>query len=158
MLKFSKKVEYALIAIFEMADNSSNEPVTAKSIARQFHIPQELLGKVLQTLAKKGILDSIQGVKGGYTLGHSLDTIKILNVVEAIDGPIALIACNSGNFCDCEQMIKCNIKTPMEMIQYELIRFFNEISLQELKTRHWGTMNFLENKTETIETTNKGFN
>lgn len=149
MLKFSKKVEYALIAIFEMAEQPDDYPVTAKSIAIRYHIPQELLGKVLQTLAKKDIISSIQGVKGGYTLGQTLDNIKILHIVEAIDGPLSLIACNNGNFCDCEQLLKCNIKTPMEMIQYELMRFFNDISLQELKNRHLGSFSFFKNNIET---------
>jgi len=144
MLKFSKKVEYALISLFEMSDKSQEEPLTTREIAKQYHIPQELLGKVLQTLSKKGLLLSVQGVKGGYILGNPLKNIKVLEVVEAIDGPISLIACNTGNFCDCSQLVKCNIKTPMEMIQSELVDFFNEISLQELKNKHFGKYSILK--------------
>lgn len=136
MLKFSKKLEYALISIFEMSDRNGREPVTTKTIANRYHIPQEILGKVLQTLAKSGLITSIQGVKGGYKLNEKLSDLKILQVVETIEGPISLIACNAKNLCDCEQLVKCNIRTPMEMIQSELVQFFSSISLEELRNRN----------------------
>lgn len=136
MLKFSKKIEYALISIFEMSDRSDNDPVTTKTIAEHYGIPVEILGKVLQTLSKNRLITSIQGVKGGYTLNKSLDKLKILQVVEAIEGPIFLTTCNSENVCGCEQLVKCNIRTPMEMIQSELVQFFSGISLEELRNRN----------------------
>ena len=136
MLKFSKKLEYALISLFEIADRNGNDPVTTKAIATRYCIPLELLGKVLQTLAKYNLVTSIQGVKGGYTLNHSLSDLKVLQVVEAIEGPINLIACNTENICLCEQHTNCNIRTPMAMIQSELEQFFGNISLQELRDRN----------------------
>ncbi|MEJ2544192.1 MAG: Rrf2 family transcriptional regulator [Calditrichaceae bacterium] len=136
MLKFSKKLEYALISIFEIADRDGHDPVTTKSIAKQYDIPLELLGKVLQTLARYNLVTSILGVKGGYTLNHSLSDLKVLQVVEAIEGPINLIACNTENICLCEQHTNCNIRTPMAMIQSELEQFFGNISLEELRNRN----------------------
>lgn len=136
MLKFSKKLEYALISIFEMSDRYGQEPVTTKTIAMRYDIPLEILGKVLQTLVKHGLITSIQGVKGGYTLNHSLDNLKVLQVVEAIEGPISLIACKIKNISGCEQHLNCNIRTPMEMIQSELVHFFGNISLEELRNRN----------------------
>jgi len=145
MLKFSKKLEYALISIFEMSDRNSNDPVTTKTIAEHYDIPVEILGKVLQTLSKNRLITSIQGVKGGYTLNQSLDKLKVLQVVEAIEGPISLTACGSENTCSCDQIIKCNIRTPMEMIQSELVQFFNGISLEELRNRNLKTFSAIQN-------------
>ena len=139
MLKFSKKLEYALISIFEMSDRIGREPVTTKTIAERYAIPVEILGKVLQTLTKNGLITSIQGVKGGYTLNQSLNNLKVLQVVEAIEGPLSLTACGSESLCGCEQLIKCNIRTPMEMIQSELVQFFGGISLEELRNRNLKT-------------------
>lgn len=140
MLRIGKKIEYALMAILEVADHDGIEPVSAKSISNRYHIPAEMLGKVLQTLVKKGLLTSIQGVKGGYTMKKSLDKISLLEVVEAIDGPISLIACCNGKYCTCDQISGCNIKTPMELIQKELVRFFTNISMQDLRKKYGGIL------------------
>lgn len=136
MLKFSKKLQYALISIYEISDRNGSSPVTTKEIAMRYDIPLEILGKVLQTLAKNGLVTSIQGVKGGYTLNQSLSDLSVLQVVDAIDGPITLIGCINENLCKCEQYKNCNIRTPMEMIQSELVQFFNNISLEELRKRN----------------------
>lgn len=148
MLKFSKKLEYALISIFEISDRHGKEPVTTKAIAQRYHIPMEILGKVLQALTKTGLITSIQGVKGGYTLNHVLSELKIIQIVEAIEGPISLIACNTQNLCDCEQMLKCNIRTPMEMIQSELVQFFSDITLEELRNRNLNAFTELQKQAE----------
>lgn len=154
MLRFSKKVEYALIAMLEVANHDTQELVTAKSLARQFHIPQEIMGKVLQSLAKKELLQSVQGVKGGYMLEKSLEDINLLNVVEALDGPISLIACSDGKLCGCDQIPTCNIKTPMEMIQHELAQFFNNISLKDLKNRYGSLVSMLGAKSLNVNSNN----
>ncbi|MGD9488139.1 MAG: Rrf2 family transcriptional regulator [Calditrichaceae bacterium] len=136
MLKLSKKIEYALIAMLDLANRNKYDLVTTKFLANNYHIPQEILGKVLQSLSKKGLLESVQGVKGGYLLSGSIDEINIRDVIEAVEGPISLISCSTGNICDCEQIARCNIKTPMEIIQYELAEFFGEISLRDVKDRY----------------------
>jgi Rrf2 family protein len=146
MLKFSKKLEYALISIFEMSDRNGDEPVTTKEISKNYHIPQEILGKVLQALAKKRIIHSIQGVKGGYKLNQSLKDLNIIKVVEAVEGPITLTACNTQALCSCEQLIRCNIRSPMEMIQSELIQFFSDISLEALRNRNMKTFAGISNR------------
>lgn len=133
MLKFSKKVEYALIAMIDIANHQTFDLVTAKSLSAHYNIPPELLGKVLQSLTKNGLLQSVQGVKGGYTLTNSLEKISVLTVIEAIDGPINLISCSADRRCDCEQLLHCNIKNPMEVIRTELVQFFSGISLKTIK-------------------------
>jgi len=133
MLRMSKKVEYALIAMVEMTDHKDPELITAREIAKQYHIPHEILGKVLQALSKNGLIESIQGVRGGYRANHTWNEITIASIIETIDGPIELMSCNSGNFCDCDQISVCNIKAPMEILQNELRAFFNNITLMDIK-------------------------
>ncbi|MCB0259910.1 MAG: Rrf2 family transcriptional regulator, partial [Calditrichaeota bacterium] len=65
MLKFSKKVEYALISMLYMAKREDGELTTSRELSQHFNIPQELAGKVLQSLARTGCIASVQGVKGG---------------------------------------------------------------------------------------------
>ncbi len=136
MMRFSKKAEYALIALVEMAQRARyNDLVTARFLAKRYHIPQELMGKVLQKLTRHGLLISVQGVKGGYTLARPLEKIAVLEVVQAMDGPLNLVSCNDGKLCDCEQLLNCNIRTPMQIIQDEFTLLLNSITVQDLVTR-----------------------
>ncbi len=144
MMKFSKKVEYAMIAMVEMAQRQPyDDLITARSLAREYHIPPEILSKVLQKLTRSGLLQSVQGVKGGYTLARKVDQISVLDIVKSIDGPIQLVACNSGRPCDCEQFLVCNIQTPMHYIQDEFLQLLNNITLKDLLTRMRGDFSWV---------------
>ncbi len=149
MMRFSKKVEYALIAMVEMAGQSVfDELVTARSLSREYRIPQEILSKVLQKLTRIGLLQSVQGIKGGYTLARPIEEINLLEVVESIDGPLRLVACNTGRPCDCEQFLFCNIQAPMQYIQDEFAQLLNSITLKDLMTRLKGDFGWVyERKT-----------
>jgi Rrf2 family protein len=139
MLRISKKTEYAIIALVDMAGNGHDSLVTAKDLSDRYKIPREILGKVLQRLAKNDLIISHQGVKGGYRLVVPLKDINIKTIIQTVDGPIQLVDCTVENDCNCGQIDYCNIKSPMEFIQNELTRFFNNITLQDFKDRH---MNF----------------
>jgi Rrf2 family protein len=140
MLKFSKKIEYALISLIDVGKKANGDLVSAKSISSKYQLPQELLGKVLQSLVKKGLLSSIQGVRGGYSINRNLSRITLLEVVEAIEGPIYLVNCTDENRCKCSQQPHCTIKSPMEAIQYELAAFFKKITLNDLANKYIGLL------------------
>ncbi len=136
MIRISKKTEYAIIALVDMASNESESLVTAKDLSDRYNIPREILGKVLQNLTKSNLIDSQLGVKGGYQLLVPLDSININRVIESVDGPIKLVDCTDEDRANCGQIEYCNIKNPMEFIQTELIRFFDGITLQDFKNQH----------------------
>ncbi|RME76708.1 MAG: Rrf2 family transcriptional regulator [Planctomycetota bacterium] len=132
MLKFSKKVEYALIALLYLED-SKEEFVSAKEIGRRFQIPQDILGKVLQSLSGAKILGSIRGSRGGYYLLKPLEEISVHEVVSAVDRPINLVDCADEEGCQCAQASFCNIQNPMLVLQEKLVRFFSQLTLKDLK-------------------------
>lgn len=142
MLKLSKKVEYAIVALIDLAGTQDIEPVTTKAVADNNNIPQELLGKIMQNLVREGILNSVQGVKGGYTLGKDPGEISLKEVIEVLEGPISIIACShvEEDECNCNLLPNCSIKSPMEMIQSELNTYFSNISLKDLKSRYFGQL------------------
>ncbi len=135
MLRLSKKVEYALIALMDLAKNPESEPITTKSLASTYQIPQELLGKVMQSLTKNGMLNSVQGVKGGYILGKNPESIKLMQIIEILEGPMSITSCGQQielDDCGCGLSSTCTIKSPMEIIQLELEKYFSGISLKDL--------------------------
>jgi Rrf2 family protein len=146
MLRISKKTEYAIIALMDMSGNGKNALVTAKDLSERYNIPREILGKVLQSLAKNALIDSHQGVKGGYKLLVPLKDINIKTIIQVVDGPIQLVNCVVEDDCNCGQIDYCNIKSPMEFIQVELTNFFNQITLQDFKDRYINIMPLMEIK------------
>ena len=146
MLKISKKTEYAIIALVDMASNGNGELVTAKDLSGRYNIPREILGKVLQALARENLIQSQQGVKGGYQLLIRLDQINVNTVIETVDGPIHLVDCAVEEQANCGQIAKCTIKSPMGFIQSELIKFFDNITLQDFKDRHKDLLPLIELK------------
>ena len=139
MLKFSKKAEYALLALQYMASVQNSEEsqprvVNTKEIAEVHHIPVELLAKVLQTLARNNIIESHHnGPKGGYELGLEPKRITIAQVLEAIEGPLGITDCYHENAQSaCEQMDRCNIRTPMLKIQESIFQLLNGMSIADM--------------------------
>ena len=136
MLKFSKKTEYAVIAVMDMAVADNGELITAKDLSEKYNLPRELLGKVLQSLVRDELIISQQGVKGGYRLALPPEKINFNLIIKAVEGPIHLVDCRAGDECGCNQLDYCNIKTPMEFIQLELTNFFKSITLKDFRDKY----------------------
>src|SRR5512142_3348766 len=108
MLRLSKKADYALIAMKHLATRPAGVSSSAREIAEEYNIPIELMAKVLQRLARRGLLTSQQGTRGGYQLAKTAETISVADVIQAIDGPLTVTACSHANE-QCGQFAKCNI-------------------------------------------------
>jgi Rrf2 family protein len=142
MMKFSKKVEYALIALLHIAKKANGELTTARELSNKFNISLELMGKILQSLMKNGLVVSVQGVKGGYYLALPIDQINVSSVISAIDGPIALTDCiANGNPDNCERGKNCLIRGYMENIQSKLVNLLDEIVLKDFQRTYSPSIN-----------------
>lgn len=120
MVKFSKKIEYSLIAL-RYISCANDEVITAKEISNKYNIPHELLAKILQKLKKENILTSNQGVNGGYKLLKPLNEISLSELIEKIEGKTALVECmHTDNISECDLTESCSIKDPINKMQTEL--------------------------------------
>jgi Rrf2 family protein len=134
MLQIPKKVEYALIAIRHMAIQPNNPVVTAKEVADRYHIPYEVMAKVMQKLTKVGLVFSHQGVHGGYTLARRPSEIRISEVFEALEGKpsVALIQCEAESPENCSIHTTCTIKDPLVRIQDGINSIFQHMTVSEM--------------------------
>lgn len=138
MLKFSKKIDYGLMAINYMVSHSEDGNANTKQIAAQYNIPVELLAKILQRLAKKGLITSYNGPKGGYGLTKAPARISVADVIEAIEGPIRIADCfhlegdQATGISRCLQMDRCNIRTPVDRIQASIVRLLEGMTMEQL--------------------------
>jgi len=119
------------MAIHYIAVHEADGAVSAKRIAEQFHIPGELLAKILQRLARQGLIASQNGPKGGYVLAERPTQITVGEVLRAIEGPISIVSCLDTPG-DCPQMSHCNLRRPVQKIQVAITQLLDTMSLAEL--------------------------
>lgn len=135
MLRLSKKADYALMAMKHLArkDDSASASTSAREIAEQYDIPIELMAKVLQRLARHGLLTSHQGTRGGYTLSRTTTSISVADIIQAIDGPLTVTACSTDDE-QCDQFLKCNVRDPLWRIKDRILSALAECSLAEISS------------------------
>ena len=87
-MKLSRTVAYAIQATLQLAQSGSQRPVPCSQLAAEGHMPERFLLQILRHLVTHGILHSTRGVEGGYALERKPDDISLLDVIEAIEGPL----------------------------------------------------------------------
>jgi Rrf2 family protein len=88
-MKLSRTVTYALQATLQLAEANSSGPIPCSKLAAEGAMPERFLLQILRSLVTHGILRSTRGVEGGYMLVRGPDEISILDVIEAIEGPLS---------------------------------------------------------------------
>lgn len=110
----SQKARYALRALFVLGAKKTAGPIMIADVAEEANVPRKFLEQILLELKKRGIVHSVRGKFGGYTLGREAETITFAEVIRAIDGPLALSPCASRTAyrrCDdCEDEVTCAIR------------------------------------------------
>ena len=133
MLRLSKKADYALMAVKHLAVRGDRGSSSAREIAEQYDIPIELMAKVLQRLARRGLVTSHQGTRGGYRLAKAASAISVADIIQAIDGPLTVTACSTESE-NCGQYAKCSVRDPLWRIKDRIVAALATCSLQEIAT------------------------
>lgn len=131
MLRLSKKTDYALLAMRHLAANADRGAVSARELAETYDIPAELLAKVLQKLVRGKLLESQQGIRGGYALAKPATAMSVADVIQAVDGPLMVTACSDTDH-SCDQYSKCNIRDPLWRIKDRIVSTLAATSVAEL--------------------------
>ncbi|HBG48509.1 MAG TPA: Rrf2 family transcriptional regulator [Cyanobacteria bacterium UBA9971] len=127
ILKISEAASIALHAMLILA-SKGNKLVSVKDIAGKLNISENHLSKVLQRLAKAGLVVSIKGNKGGFRLAKNPDTINFLEIYEAIDGKFKPSACLL-NKPSCSHA--CIMGDLMNSINKQIEEYFSKTKLTE---------------------------
>jgi Rrf2 family protein len=133
MLRLTKKADYGLMALKYLAEQSTASPVaqSAKDIAQAYHIPPPLLAKILQTLARAGLLVSHAGTNGGYALARPANQISAFEVIRAIDGPLFITSCITIHGA-CDLAGHCTIKEPLRKVNDSIKDLLSNICISDL--------------------------
>ncbi len=101
-MQITRQADYALRAVIYLSRLGPEERAATSQIAQEQKIPPSFLAKIVSQLSVAGLLQTSRGARGGVSLARSPEEITLLDVVEAIDGPILLnecVACGSGAVC-----------------------------------------------------------
>jgi Rrf2 family protein len=135
MLRLTKKADYGLMALKYLAEQSTSAqtPIaqSAKDIAQAYHIPPPLLAKILQTLARAGLLVSHAGTNGGYALAKPANQISAFEVIRAIDGPLFITSCITIHGA-CDLAGHCTIKEPLRKVNDSIKDLLSNIHISDL--------------------------
>ena len=135
MVALTRKTDYALVALAYLA-RWEQGCVSARDIAARVRIPLPVLMSILSQLARRGLVISTRGAKGGYRLARSPDQITLADLIDAVEGPVRLTACCMGHGevrepeCDLEAV--CDVKQPLQAVQRRLEAFLSEVRLSDI--------------------------
>lgn len=132
MLKLTKKADYALMAMKDLAEHARDGSRSAKDVAGSYGIPPEALAKILQKLAKAGLLHSQHGINGGYTLARPAHTISAFEVIQAIDGPLFITSCVTVRG-ECDQTDRCTIREPLRKVNQSIEDVLKRIKIAHMR-------------------------
>jgi FeS assembly SUF system regulator len=114
MLRISKLTDYGIVLLASFAERPE-QTCNARELAEETGLPFPAVGKVLKSLAQAGLLVSHRGAKGGYALARPPGEISVAEIIEALEGPIALMECSAGPG-HCHQEATCRVRGPWQTI------------------------------------------
>jgi Rrf2 family protein len=129
MLRINKASEYGVLALKYIGGKS--EASSAREIADGLTLPYELTAKTLQRLKEAGFIGSSMGTKGGYLLVNPLNEISFAQVIDALEGPIAIVECAQHESNECSRNLSCELKDGMKILNQKIRNLLEETKLAE---------------------------
>lgn len=152
MIRLSREVDYALVLLAQIARAQGPgagiealrgseagptppaplEHPSARSLAEATGLPAPMVGKVLKTLARGGLLESRRGAQGGYALALSPDEITIAGIVQVLEGPIGLTDCSPGSERSCDFEERCPVRGPVVRLNAVIRQALEDVTLTQI--------------------------
>lgn len=131
-MQITRQADYAVRAVRYLAQHYEDTRISTSTVAKVMKIPPSFLAKIISQLSIKGLLHTARGANGGIGLAHRPEEISLLDVVEAIDGPIAINECvlNPDN---CEFSDECPVHDVWSDVHQDIIKRLRTITFDQLK-------------------------
>jgi Rrf2 family protein len=133
-MQITRQADYALRAMLFLADLDNSTRAATSQIAKEKQIPPSFLAKIISQLSIAGIINTSRGARGGVTLARPAEEITLLEVIEAIDGPIALNQCTLSKN-GCPFMENCPIHDVWCEAQDELVKRLSSTNFAQMKSK-----------------------
>jgi Rrf2 family protein len=131
MLRITKEADYGIMLLAAMSERPLGEVQTARAVAERCSLPLPMASKILRSLARANVLVSHRGVTGGYSLGRSVETLSVAQIIRAIEGPISFVQCGvEPGACDQEPV--CPTRLSWARISKEVEMALERIPVSEM--------------------------
>jgi len=131
MMELTRKGEYAIRGIVYLAGKPLDKVCLLSDIAAAVDVPPTFLAKIFQQFSKIGLVRSFRGTGGGFMLGRAPENITLLEVVEAVEGPIIPNRCVCAPQ-DCDRSSFCNVHPIWKQVQEQVCGVLTGVTLKDL--------------------------
>jgi Rrf2 family protein len=133
-MQITRQADYAVRAVLHLSKLGNNQRAATSTVAEEQHIPPSFLAKIISQLSIAGLLHTSRGARGGVTLARDPKEITLLEVIEAIDGPIQLNECVGENgICSFEK--DCPLRPVWCDAQDELVKRLRGTNFKQLMSQ-----------------------
>ena len=133
-MRLTAKSEYGLLAMIYLATSAEEGPVSAREISEQQEIPAKFLEQLFVGLRKAGLVNAVRGARGGFVLARTPDQINVLEIVEALEGPLVATVCEGDRGLICGRGGACAASAVWNRATAALREVFETATLAELVT------------------------
>jgi FeS assembly SUF system regulator len=131
MLRITRLSDYAVSILGQLA-NSESSVHTAKDLAARTGLPQPVVSKILKSLSRAKLVVSHRGVQGGYQLAREPSLVSVADVIEAVEGPVALTECGDASDTSCEFVGNCSVQANWLRINQVVRRALSNVSVEDM--------------------------
>lgn len=131
MIRLTKQTDYGIVLMSQIAASESGLH-TASELADQTLLPLPMVSKILKLLARDGLLRSLRGAKGGYSLGRGAEEISVAAIIGALEGPIAITECTTDTPHECSYEATCRVRGNWQQINRAVRSALEGVSLAEM--------------------------
>ena len=132
MIRVTKLTDYGIVLMTRLAGTDVGQVVTAPELAEGMQLPLPTVRKILKTLTRENLLVSQRGASGGYSLARDPERITLMDMVQALEGPMALTECATGDPCDCERENVCNMRDNWSLVNNLVQSTLEKYTLKEM--------------------------
>ena len=134
MLRITKQTDYGIVLMTRLAADGTASVSNARDLAAGVNLPLPTVSKILKALARAGLIVSHRGVKGGYSLTRDAREIPVVEVIEALEGPIAMTECLDTTANDCGIECSCPVRLNWQAINSAVRDALLKIPLSDMTT------------------------
>ena len=133
-MQISRRVDYGLRAVIYLSGQNPEKCCSITEIAKNQGMPKKFLEKIIQDLIHGGLIKSRRGSCGGYTLARAAEGISFYDVIEAVEGPIAVNACMDHQL-GCDQIPRCTMIGVWSELQRSVTDVLSRTTIADLQQR-----------------------
>ncbi len=132
MIRIAKLTDYGIVLLTHIARDRGSGVHTAREVASAAKLPFPTVSQLLKSLSRSGLLVSHLGVKGGYTLARKPDEISVLDVIDALEGRVAVTECNEHPAGNCNLETVCPVRANWQRINIAVRRALQNLRMSDM--------------------------